>query len=118
MYETRAGPKERVGLSEQPSTGMSMVWPMYTAKPMATGARAALALFFLFTAVSRTTYMIDRFSSDIFMWATPRRAVLTPALTRQCGCDTERHLVVCVGLYVLRLRQWLSCFPRASDSFC
>ena len=69
MYETRAGPKERVGLSEQPSTGISIVWPMYTAKPMATGARAALALFFLFTAVSRTTYMRMK-----TMMASPRKA--------------------------------------------
>mmetsp|Transcript_8633 Transcript_8633/g.23973 ORF Transcript_8633/g.23973 Transcript_8633/m.23973 type:complete len:243 (-) Transcript_8633:126-854(-) len=55
MTWTRAGPKVRVGLMEQPSTGMSTEWARKTERPMARGARLLLALLSSFTAVSRTT---------------------------------------------------------------
>ena len=49
----------------------------------------------------RAQTLIASFSSDtVYLWRDARRgAVLTPALTRQCGCNTERHFI------------WFRCIP-------
>ena len=60
-------------------------------------------------------------SSDIAYLAAQRRplggAFLTPALTRQCGCDTERHFCeIDVFLFMPRfeqIRRWLWIFQAA-----
>mmetsp|Transcript_68184 Transcript_68184/g.154319 ORF Transcript_68184/g.154319 Transcript_68184/m.154319 type:complete len:205 (-) Transcript_68184:46-660(-) len=51
---TTAGPKERVGLIEQPVMGMSTEWPRNTESPMARHATTLLAAESGLTAVSST----------------------------------------------------------------
>ena len=65
VFETRAGPKLRVGLIEQPVIGMAMTCARKTARPIAIGARFCLlprtivspsvVTALVLTAVSRTT---------------------------------------------------------------